>query len=136
MELDGLKQIEEVRRQFDEERKWHRKERERDATLIAELKRRLATLETDPGSTSEVHECGAKGGDGVSSESTRSESEKEQGGARRVTFAESESSALAKVKKARQILVIVPRLVNPQGQLLVVVVPRVTVTPTAQMMFP
>ena len=54
IELDGLKQLEEVRRQFDKERERHREELEHDAALIAELKRKLATLEStvppsDPG---------------------------------------------------------------------------------------
>ena len=53
IELDGLKQLEEVRRQFDKERERHREELERDAALIAE-KRKLTTLESavppsDPG---------------------------------------------------------------------------------------
>ena len=54
IELDGLKELEEVRRQFDKERERHREELECDAALIAELKRKLATLESavspsDPG---------------------------------------------------------------------------------------
>ena len=71
LELDRLKQLEEVRRQFDKERERHREERDRDATLIVELKEKLSTLESSvppsaPGATSEVHgmkESGSKEGD-------------------------------------------------------------------------
>ena len=106
IELDGLKQLEEVRRQFDKERERHREELERDATLIAELKRKLATLESavplsDPGAVSELHgvnESSSKG-DGVSSDQSSSsgvssgKGNKESsghGGVKHVTFAEPE----------------------------------------------
>ena len=106
IELDGLKQLEEVRRQFDKERERHREELERDAALIAELKRKLATLESavppsDPGAVSEVHgvkESSSKG-DGVSSDQSSSsgvssgKGNKESsghGGVKHVTFAEPE----------------------------------------------
>ena len=54
IELDGLKQLEEVRRQFDKKRARHREELENDVALIVELKEKLATLESavppgDPG---------------------------------------------------------------------------------------
>ena len=106
IELDGLKQLEEVRRQFDKERERHREELERDAALIAELKRKLATLESavlpsDPGAVSELHgvnESSSKG-DGVSSDQSSSsgvssgKGNKESsghGGVKHVTFAEPE----------------------------------------------
>ena len=71
LELDGLKQLEEVRKQFDKECERHQEERDQDATLIAELKAKLSTLESSvlpsaPGATSEVHgveESGSKEGD-------------------------------------------------------------------------
>ena len=60
--LVGLKRLEEVRRQFDKERERHGEELERSATLVKELKEKLATLESaappsasDPGATSELH---------------------------------------------------------------------------------
>ena len=42
-ELDGLKQLEDVRRQFDRERERHRKELEQQASVIEKLKQELAT---------------------------------------------------------------------------------------------
>ena len=60
LELDGLKRLEEVRRQFDKEHERHGEELERSATLIRELKEKLATLESaippsGPGATGEPH---------------------------------------------------------------------------------
>ena len=57
MELDGLKQLEELRRQFDKERERYLEERDRDSTLIAELKRKLAAMEC--GAVGEMHGTGS-----------------------------------------------------------------------------
>ena len=46
LELYGLKQLEEVQRQFDKERERHHEELERGAALVMELKEKLATLES------------------------------------------------------------------------------------------
>ena len=98
LELDGLKQLEEVRKQFDKERERHREERDRDATLIVELKEKLSTLESSippsaPGATSEVHgvkESGSKKGDG---DSDRGSGSPEPTGSseKHVTFADGKS---------------------------------------------
>ena len=40
-ELERLRQLEDVRQQFEKERKRHRQERERDAATIEKLKREL-----------------------------------------------------------------------------------------------
>ena len=46
LELYGLKQLEEVQRQFNKECERHHEELERGAALVMELKEKLATLES------------------------------------------------------------------------------------------
>ena len=47
-ELEGLRQLEEVRKQFDKEREWYRREHDQDVALIADLRARLQDRSTCP----------------------------------------------------------------------------------------
>ena len=93
LELDRLKRLEEVRRQFNKERatlkNWVRPGDEASATLIRELKEKLATLESavppgGPGATGEPHRVS----ESVSGEGTSVKEAPRYGGGKKVTFSE------------------------------------------------